>query len=888
MHMIFSTRHGRAGWVSVLILGITYAIVGRLALLLAIPPGYATAIFPSAGIALAALLIWGNRLWPGVFLGSVLLNIWVSLEQASLTLVALEVSVGAATGATAQALAGAWLVRKVVGYPTTLSKEQDIFWFMLMAGPLACVINASVGATSLLASGVIDHTEYAYSWFTWWVGDAIGVLITAPLMFICFSRPRSLWWGRRNSVAVPLVLSLAVVIALFVWVSKWEFERTELAFRRTASETADSLRASFQSHLDSVASIERFFVSSSQVARAEFRSFVENMLVEKPGIQGLGWNPVVSHRERDSFERAVRASGLPDFQITERDADAQLVSAQPRAEYVVATYLEPMHGNAKALGYDVASSAERREALDKARTSGKPVATARITLVQESGEQAGFLLFHPVYERTSGAGTPRSQTLRGFAVGVFRVGDIVDAVLRSRLQDQIVLGIYDATASGENAHLYGPEDRLHDYGASLQWTDTLDIGGQRWILHVWPAPSYLAGQHAWQAWTVMAAGLIFASVLGAFLLSMTGRAFQVETLVARRTAELSGILENAIDAIITLGEHGLVESINPAGEALFGYSASELTGQPVTRIIPDFFANLGVRADGVKSLSVAGSRSDSFAIRKDKTRVPVEVAISSLLTAGRTIYTAIIHDLTERDKVNRMKDEFISTVNHELRTPLTSIKGALGLVMGGVLDDFPDKKMSALVVSYENSERLEKLINDLLDINKIQSEEDMFKMQPVGINALITKSMEANQGYANKYGIACVWSPNEASDAVINGDENRLVQVLTNLLSNAIKYSPAGSQVIVSMSRNDTSVRVSVADRGCGIPLEFQPRVFERFTQADSSDTRRVGGTGLGLAIARAIIEKHGGQLGFDSTPQRGSAFYLDLPIVTSTEPVVS
>ncbi len=877
MDMFFRAGSARPWYLSVLMLCVAYALVGRLALLLAIPPGYATAIFPSAGIAVAALLIWGNRLWPGVFLGSVLLNCWVSLEQGGLSDVALQVSLGAASGALLQALAGAWLVRRVVGYPTTQSREKDIFRFMLLAGPVACLVNASIGASSLYASGVISVAEYGYSWFTWWVGDAIGVLIAAPLMFIAFAQPRSLWWGRRNSVAMPLLLSLVVVISLFVWVSRWVLERTELEFRKVAGEAVEHLRASVGSHLDSVASIERFFVSSSRVTRPEFKSFVDNMLLEKPGIQGLGWNPRVTHAQRADYEALVRGEGFPGFEITERSGEGTLVRAGTRPDYVVATYLEPLRDNSKALGFDVASSADRLAALNRARDTGQAVATAPIVLVQDSGHQAGFLLFHPVYLGPDKTEAARRQSLTGYAVGVFRVGDIVDAAVSDSLSAEIRLSISDAMAAPGNANLYGADYAAEYAAAPYRWAADLEVGGRRWDLQFWPSGEFISAHRGWQAWGVLVAGLLFTSVLGAFLMAMTGRAFEVGVLVHRRTAELGGILNTAIETIMTLDDRGRIESVNPAGEALLGQSGEVLVGQLISEVVPEFFVSLVAGGAGLRTLSDAGCRCDTWVQRLDGRRVPIELALSPLAVGERMRYTLIIHDLTERHKVNRMKDEFISTVNHELRTPLTSIKGALGLVVGGVLDDHPDKKASAIALSYDNCQRLEVLINDLLDIGKIQYAEAQLEIRSLELNALIDKALAMNQGYADKFEVRfrAVPAPDEAA---ILGDENRLLQVLSNLLSNACKYSPAQAEVVVSVKRGQREWRISVADSGAGIPAEFQGRVFERFTQADSSDTRRLGGTGLGLAITQALVERHGGRIGFDSVPGQGTVFHVDLP----------
>lgn len=377
----------------IVLLCLSYAIVGKLALLLAIPPGYATAIFPSAGIAVATLLLWGSRLWPGVFFGSLLLNLWMGLEQGPLSITGIQVALSAASGASLQALVGAWLVRRWVGFPNSLSKEADIARFMLLAGPLACLLNASFGAGALYVTGLIALSDLAFSWFTWWVGDTIGVLITVPLMLIAFAQPRVLWRARRGVVAIPLLLALSVVVALFYLASKVEQENIESNFRGIARDTHEKMRTSFQRYLDSVAYMERFFASTQQVSQEEFRSFVAFSLENKAGIQGLGWNPVVPHAQRERFEQQARETDFPGFQITERDKDKQLVRAAVREEYVVVRFIEPMAGNESALGFDVASNPARQSALLAAKDSGHAMATPKITLVQEQAEQSGFLLF---------------------------------------------------------------------------------------------------------------------------------------------------------------------------------------------------------------------------------------------------------------------------------------------------------------------------------------------------------------------------------------------------------------------------------------------------------------------------------------------------------------
>ena len=238
----------------------------------------------------------------------------------------------------------------------------------------------------------------------------------------------------------------------------------------------------------------------------------------------------------------------------------------------------------------------------------------------------------------------------------------------------------------------------------------------------------------------------------------------------------------------------------------------------------------------------------------------------------------LIQDITEHKKLDEIKNEFVSSVSHELRTPLTSIKGSLGLLAGGAMGVIPEKAQEILNIAYQNSERLNLLINDLLDMQKLQSGKVEFQMRPLVIKDLIIRALSANQGYADKYKVHFSWDPSEADEVTVNGDEHRLLQVFANLLSNAIKFSPPGEEVKISTSIVNRRVRVSVSDNGAGIPIEFKRHVFERFSQADSTDSKGKSGTGLGLAITKEIIERHNGVIGFENMPQSGAMFYFELP----------
>lgn len=242
----------------------------------------------------------------------------------------------------------------------------------------------------------------------------------------------------------------------------------------------------------------------------------------------------------------------------------------------------------------------------------------------------------------------------------------------------------------------------------------------------------------------------------------------------------------------------------------------------------------------------------------------------------------------EHEKTMRayeVKSKFLSTVSHELRTPLTSIKASVDLINSGVLGQMPDNVQPILQIAGKNSKRLADLINDLLDVQKIEAGEMIYHFSNVNVRALVLESIEANKGFADQLGIGMVTAFPEA-DAHVEGDESRLMQVMANLLSNALKFSKPGNNVEVAVQRVNGKVRISVKDTGVGIAPGSRDLVFGKFTQIDSSDQRRVGGTGLGMHITKQIVEKHNGHIDFTSELGRGTTFFIEFDEKRSTRPV--
>ncbi|WP_051249345.1 response regulator [Inquilinus limosus] len=337
--------------------------------------------------------------------------------------------------------------------------------------------------------------------------------------------------------------------------------------------------------------------------------------------------------------------------------------------------------------------------------------------------------------------------------------------------------------------------------------------------------------------------------------------------LAESRAQLQAVLDSARDPILVVRQDGTVELANRACGEAFGVAGGSLAGTDISELVPALAG--GAHPAGEVTVT-----------RRDGGSFPAEISTGVFDRDGRAMSVCILRDMTERHRLDQLKNEFVSTVSHELRTPLTSIRGSLGLIVAGAAGPLPDKAKSLLEIAHKNSERLVGLVNDILDIEKIESGRMEFRHDRLEAAALVEQAVEANQAYAAQHEAEYRIAARPDTPLPVQGDADRLIQVLTNLLSNAAKFSPAGAAVEVAVEAVGRQVRVSVRDHGPGIPEEFRNRIFQRFAQADASDIRRKGGTGLGLSIAKAIVERHGGRIGFEPAEGGGTCFWFTLPLL--------
>lgn len=384
--------------------------------------------------------------------------------------------------------------------------------------------------------------------------------------------------------------------------------------------------------------------------------------------------------------------------------------------------------------------------------------------------------------------------------------------------------------------------------------------------------------------------LLAIAILLALLTLMVSRSARGRREALARTERLaarqSAMFDGADDAMLLLDKGGFIIRLNPSVVRMFGYSAEHLCGKHNTFLMAEAVtiedSQKWLARVGKATTDGAGQKLESIGRRADGATFETEIAISLVDQGGGDQYVAAIRDISLRKRAERMKSEFVSTVSHELRTPLTSIGGSLGLLAGGAVGELNEKAARLVSIAHSNCERLIRLINDILDIEKIESGKMTFDLRKMTIGPLIRRTIEANRQYADDHKVKIDIALPHWPQCII-GDHDGLEQVLTNLVSNAIKHSPSGETVSLCTEQRGGDVRIEVSDRGSGVPEGFRSQIFTKFAMADSSDARTRGGTGLGLAIVREIAERHGGRAGFLDRPGGGTVFYVDLPLVTET-----
>jgi CHASE1-domain containing sensor protein len=520
----------------VLTLAVLYILTGKLGLLLAVPPGYATLIWPASGIAVGMLLVHGSRLWPGVLIGSFLLNadqggVFVADGWPRTELLA---AFCIAVGSTLQALAGRAVLTRLFGMPLRLEGPAQIFWVLMWVGPINCVIGATIGVASLYSLGIVERPELLSNWVAWWSGDTLGVVVFMPLMLLATGGREHLQWRGtplgRLPFAALLLLLLPLALTFYAWKATTDndYQRGEAKFRTLAIESEKALQNRIDSYGNALLGAAGFIQGSERVSRDEWRTYAQTVRVREnfPGINGIGWILPVDPGDVEDFVAATRADGSPGFTIHPEGAGGP--------NYII-TYVEPEDGNREALGLNIAFEANRFAAAELARDSGSTAITSRVVLVQDRQQSPGFLLLHPIYRHGMPVSTvtERRAALRGWTYAPFIASHFLEGLTHSQ-SSQFRLRIYDGTRESPDSLFYAGRTRI-DSRPAFTVRSTLEVMQRQWLL-VWEStPAFERAERSTNPLYILVGGLLFTALLALLLIVLTVRRVEhIEQMVGER------------------------------------------------------------------------------------------------------------------------------------------------------------------------------------------------------------------------------------------------------------------------------------------------------------------------------------------------------------------
>ncbi len=909
---------GAPPWRQAGLTALAYLAFGALALMLAGPPGFASPLYPPAGVALAATLVAGPSALAGVFVGSTLLNASLGAVRGAAggtALLWMPALIG--LGAVLQAQLGAWMVRRAVTMPLVLREPRDIARAGLLGGFVACTVSASVGTAALGLGGMLGPADVLPNWATWWMGDTLGVLITAPLALTLIGQPRADWQPRRRTLAVPLLAALAVLALGVQQLRQVDAAREAERFGYAAAQLA----AQVQQRLDNASLALKGLQSAARVAgrpldEAGLNAASAGWLARFDALQATGVGQRVAETGVAALENEARRQGRAGFGVVDRDGGRD---RRERGELLVLRQLAPADRNQGDFGVNALSIDAARSAIEATRDSGEPRASAAVALGPSGRDEPGVVLYQALYRpAATEPATPveRRERWAGVVFVSLRT-ELALAGIGEHAQGRLSWCLLDTDPSARMRRLAGSGEAsaCESAAGGHRHEQRLDWAGRSWLLRV-SAPAVPALRVSDEAGLLGLTGLTAASLLGALLLVVTGQTRRTELAVAASTAQfraevaerrraeaaqqetrerLQGILDNAPLGVLFLDHRGEVIEGNARFCQMAGLAPEQLAGISVLEFAhPDDRAPLlAMRRDlmaGAASRTVASLRLQ--APGEDRRWTPVRVIASALRDDnGRMLrMVAVVEDVADQlrlqaseqarqraEQANLAKNEFLSRMSHELRTPLNAMIGFAQL-LGMDRDPAPAPHQLEWVRLIQRAGwHLLELINETLDLSRIESGSVSLALEPVDMRALAEAALALVASAASQRGIQIEVVAEPGVPAAI-GDAMRLRQVLANLLTNAIKYNrPAGSVRVQVARAGSAAVRVAVTDTGLGMDAAQMERLFQPYNRLGREHSG-IEGTGIGLVISQGLLGLMGGSLEVESQLAVGSTFTFTLP----------
>ncbi|GAB3185761.1 putative bifunctional diguanylate cyclase/phosphodiesterase [Hydrogenophaga aquatica] len=523
---------------------LAYTASGWVSLQAAVPPDYISVIFIAAGVAVGAVLTRGNHVLPGVLLGALAVQ-WLAHRQAGLTPGG-WVFLMAPLGATLQAWATAAWARRQVHMPSALDHPMQVVVFLFLCLPVGSAVNASLSVPALVFDGSMPWREAPGAWLTWWLGDTLGAVLFTPLVLVCCGQPAEAWRPRIKTVALPMVVAMALIGAMFHQLNQSHQRALQEQFDKAGQDLALRLERRLQAQTDSVVSIGKLMELAPRMAQPDFESATQPWLRRYAGTQNFGWSPYIPHAQRLAYEQGQDGSGMPGIEIKGRDSAGRTSRARDAEGYLPLTWVEPLETNRSVLGLDVSVLPATSATVLATMQSRRPEVTEGIRLVQESGEQRGVVMYLAVYEQRDAQDVTNvgTRTLKGVVSAVFRMDDVIHAVLGKLDEDSISLCLIDPAAPPGNRRLAGKqgcETATAPTAQEQRWAKLwpLKMGDREWVLRLQAGPAFwgAAGQN--NALATSVTGLVAVALLGAFLLVITGQGRRTARLVEERTQELA-------------------------------------------------------------------------------------------------------------------------------------------------------------------------------------------------------------------------------------------------------------------------------------------------------------------------------------------------------------
>ncbi len=893
---------------------LAYFVAGQLALLLAIPPGYATPIFPSAGLALAAVLVYGRGAILGVALGAFAVNFLLGNPREVESAAALLVPLANGLGAGLQAAVGAALVRWRLPGPLVLGEPRDVAGFFILGALLACLVNSSLSTLALSLAGVVPPGSRAFTWWTWWIGDSLGVLIGAPIALTLIGRPRTDWAPRRVTLALPLLATTALLALATVLVARWDSERSRSVFERDASAAGARLEAELAQVVFALEAVHGLYIGSEDVSADELRRVVQPWLGMQINIQAIGYSPRVERSAIAKVQAEVSARSGRAYRIFERSPIAET------DHHVLAIRLiEPLALNAGALGVNALSVPAARAALLSAIADGVAVATSGFVITQEPGNQTGVVIYRALY-RGEPAVSQRREALTGVVFVTLRMQQSVAAAM-AKAQPYLDWCLIDTNPQAQRRRLAGAQDCETAKPRALVLKHPIALAGQQWTLRVGADLAAVPDSGHGNAWLFSTVGLMSTTMLAALLLTVTGRTRRIETAVAARTRDLQrevaerqrtesalreseerfrNMFEHAPIGIVYADLHGRVRDANPRLRALIGYDSAALAGKRLSDLShPDDRAEDAHSLQRLIDGELTEVQRNTRLQHHDGPMLWVRMNWSVLrnLQGQPQRLVAVVEDITEElrrleaeqgrqtaESANRAKNEFLSRMSHELRTPLNAMLGFAQLLDLDRNQRLAPHQLAWVAQILQAGWHLLEMINDTLDLSRIEAGMLRLELTSVPLQPLLSHCLAMVGPSAAQRGIDLELHVGDDAQRAL-ADETRLKQVITNLVSNAVKYNVQGGRVVVRTvrERNDW-VTVRVLDTGLGLSPAQMAELFQPYNRLgrENSDTE---GTGIGLVISRRLAELMGGTLDAESVQGRGATFVLRLPWAGAPEP---